>query len=61
VKALFRHVPLSDWSGCEIIGVDYRRDRFVLREVGKPLCGIWIAQAEQVRIPGREFIPGEAA
>ncbi len=51
LAAVYRPNERTDWEDCEITAV--RNDGYVLRQVGRPLAGVWLAQRHQVRIAGR--------
>ena len=42
------------WTRVEIVG-EHGSGRLILREVGKFLPGVWLADRDQVRIAGPEF------
>jgi hypothetical protein len=48
--ALYRATPKAEWTDVEVIGWKHRQ--YVVREVGKPLPGVWLATFDQLRIPG---------
>ncbi len=54
VAAVYRASGATDWQDCDIIGA-HDGGLLVLREIGKPLPGVWLANLGQVRIPGGSF------
>jgi hypothetical protein len=48
--ALYRATPQAEWVDVEII--DWKHRQYVVREVGKPLPGVFLATFDQLRIPG---------
>lgn len=47
MNVLYRARHGEDWTGAEIVA--RHPAGFVLREIGRPLPGIWIATEDQVR------------
>ncbi len=53
--ALYRENAGSPWVECTIGDRHWPTGAFVLREVGKPLPGVWLGYPDQVRLPGPTF------
>ncbi len=54
-RAIYRQNAAADWENVEVIDFDVR-GRPILRETGKPLCGVFVASLAQVRIPTANVI-----
>lgn len=52
--AVYRASDADDWQDCRLIGA-HDGGALVLREIGKPFPGVWLANLSQVRIPGGSF------
>ncbi len=52
---IYRANPSEDWQDCLLIDFD-AKGRPILRETGKPLCGVFVASLAQVRIPTANVI-----
>lgn len=46
IPAVYRAAPSAAGRPCEVIGWKFRR--YILREVDKPLAGVWLASVDQV-------------
>jgi len=59
ISALHRPSRRAVWRKVEIVGDHVATGQLVLREVGKFWPGIWLADRDEVRIAGPEFLPGD--
>ncbi len=59
IRAVYRPSRRRDWDDVEIVGDHVATGQLVLREVGKFWPGIWLADRDEVRIAGPEFLPGD--
>jgi hypothetical protein len=59
IDAVYRKRRALDWREVEIVGQHDGTGQLVLREIGKFWPGVWLAERDQVRVAGPEFlIPG---
>lgn len=54
MNVLFRARHGEDWTGAEIVA--RHPAGFVLREIGRPLPGVWLARPDQVACLSRDEV-----
>lgn len=56
IDAVYRRRRSQEWREVEVVGQHSSTGQLVLREVGKFWPGVWLADRDQVRIAGPEFV-----